>query len=662
MGTKRFDLRNESKQSALTARVDVIDAALEPLAVLKVLVEGLAEDGSIGLWLIHMTSLPMVPRLSPFDLVFLDTRNAVVEGHELTPDAALPPLKSPSVSALILPYKTFSGSHTRVGDTIHFAAFAEETAEQSSNGARKLPRPELPPPPIEPRVWNNGHSATERITEPMPKFTPSRRLHRSTAPEEQPIAAFGADLLQWPEAVPAVHRPVAQQPVFTPPPQLEEPVATLDPEPKLEPPVLTIQEAEEPIEEVTSAAPHELTPRPVVKPSKKLRGKAARKAALKAAVKAVVAPVQPKSRSVPQAEPQLAPKPTSKAEPEVNPQVPGSRRGPVVRFLRWLYPGLYEEERRKNRRGLVPELVAYDTAEDVPQPYTVSNISSTGLYLETHKRWPIGKVVPLMLQRKGPPEDRPDRRIEVRVDAVRSDSEGVGMSFLLPEGMDWRLWGDQVAPVTAPETLVSQFRLEKALAFVRRISPRAEPQARVFLDQIFSNVRVFSAVEILMKAEELLSREPEYSQAAPELVLRILESGSWADIEWIRDLWAGLFASSCIGDPQDEQSMIFVELLSGLAPIHARILAAACAKATNLPQQDGKPGQPLYCTAEEMVRITGSTDLGKIHRSIAHLSDLGLLERSSRSSFVSQAESAKTTPTRFGLQMYARCLGYRGAA
>jgi hypothetical protein len=57
--------------------------------------------------------------------------------------------------------------------------------------------------------------------------------------------------------------------------------------------------------------------------------------------------------------------------------------------------------------------------------------------------------------------------------------------------------------------------------------------------------------------------------------------------------------------------------------------------------------------------MAGTNDFTKIHRAIAILSDLGLLEKSAQSSFVSYTEKVKTTPTQLGLEMVARCSGLR---
>lgn len=171
-------------------------------------------------------------------------------------------------------------------------------------------------------------------------------------------------------------------------------------------------------------------------------------------------------------------------------------------------------------------------------------------------------------------------------------------------------------------------------------------------------------MDIALKAEEFLSLEPDSGDllAHPAIVLRILEVGSWADVEFIKTLWAGLLVASCSAEGNDESNLAIADTLSVLTPIHVRILTEACAKATKAASERGSisPGV-LYCSAEEMREITGIHDLIKIHRSVAQLSDLGLFEKGDRPPlFLPDTDRINTTPTHLGLQIYARCSGRRG--
>src|SRR5450755_4551132 len=98
MDTKQYGVYNMTRESLLSSSVSVVDTNLAPLQLLKVLVEGLAVNNEMGLWLTPLTTIPTVPRISPFDLVYLDKDCRVVQGASLLPGVDFPPFKSPAVS------------------------------------------------------------------------------------------------------------------------------------------------------------------------------------------------------------------------------------------------------------------------------------------------------------------------------------------------------------------------------------------------------------------------------------------------------------------------------------------------------------------------------------------------------------------------------------
>jgi hypothetical protein len=117
MSTTEFCVYNQTRASFLTPRVTVIDAQSEPLKAVKALIEGLAPDAIAGLWLNPLKSIPTVPRLSAYDLVYLDQEGRVVHGVELAPDADAPSFNG-AASALVLPAHSFAASQTLPGDRV----------------------------------------------------------------------------------------------------------------------------------------------------------------------------------------------------------------------------------------------------------------------------------------------------------------------------------------------------------------------------------------------------------------------------------------------------------------------------------------------------------------------------------------------------------------
>ena len=336
------------------------------------------------------------------------------------------------------------------------------------------------------------------------------------------------------------------------------------------------------------------------------------------------------------------------------------------------YSGSFEkrgfEDRRQAERRTSPELTVYHWAGSYPKQETVRDISATGMYLLTTERWAPGDLISLTLQRKGPLEGNFDRRVSVQARAVRCEDDGIALSFVLPEGMDLRLWQSPLksaAEQTSPEDVLREFRIANVLAVVHRIAPDAVDQVRELFRESLSNYRVASAIEIALRADRMLAFGPSYEQmrAPSSLVLRILEQGSWADAEATQQLWAGLLATSCSLTGWDDSNATYVDLLSQLTATHIRVLTAACTKAAKyMSSIERLSSRPITLSAQEMTRITGSRDLIRVHRDLEHLADLGLLTMTVRNSSFSPIEGTDIAPTSLGLQLYARCNGHRGAA
>jgi hypothetical protein len=325
-------------------------------------------------------------------------------------------------------------------------------------------------------------------------------------------------------------------------------------------------------------------------------------------------------------------------------------------------------DRRRSERRSSPELAAYLWIGTLPKQAGVRDISSSGVYLLTRERWAPGDVVSMTLQRRGPLEGSFERRVAVQARAVRWGDDGIGMSFVLPTGVDLRLWESPLKTAseqTEPEDILHEFRLAGALAFLQRISPSCIDEAGRLLREGLSNFRVASALEIILNAERMISFAPNADRlrAPATLVLRILEDGSWADSESTQHLWAGLLTTSCSLNGRDESNLAFVNLLCQLTSSHVRILSVVCTKATKfMAGLERITSRPITLSSKQMTEITGSRDLIRIQRDLEYLSELGLLTTESESRSFVPIEGTEIAPTSLGLQLFARCSGHRGAA
>jgi hypothetical protein len=118
MQTKEFCVYNETRENYLSPKVTVIDTRSDPLKAVKVLIEGLGPDAEAGLWLNPLKSVPAVPRLAPYDLVYLDQDCRVMHAMALVPDDEVPRFDGHAASALLLPIHSFSSSRSHPGDQV----------------------------------------------------------------------------------------------------------------------------------------------------------------------------------------------------------------------------------------------------------------------------------------------------------------------------------------------------------------------------------------------------------------------------------------------------------------------------------------------------------------------------------------------------------------
>jgi hypothetical protein len=322
--------------------------------------------------------------------------------------------------------------------------------------------------------------------------------------------------------------------------------------------------------------------------------------------------------------------------------------------------------RPRAERRESPALVAIHWDGHTPRQHQVANLSSSGAYLLSSEHWNPGEIFSLTLQRKGVIENSARDRFTVHVKAIRRDKNGIGVTYLLPKESQLHLWQPTIkadVPQTEPEDVVREFRTAAAITFIRRVAPEASERATWLLRRGLSSHRLESALEVVLHAEELHALAPSSNgfKANPDLVLRILENGSWPEVEWIQHYWSGLLISCCPNSRNSAaQNLALADLLSQLTTIQARIFAAACDTASKqLDSYGNLRADKLARSADELALISGVHDRAHIERDIQHLSWLGLLEQTVKWKFFSLIEEANITPTPLALNLYARCHAHR---
>ena len=110
------------------------------------------------------------------------------------------------------------------------------------------------------------------------------------------------------------------------------------------------------------------------------------------------------------------------------------------RLETFLEPVSGKVERRSAERQSVDHFSAYRWNGSRLTEEPVKDVSSTGLYILTEERWQPNTLLSLSLQRQGPLETNPERRIEVQAKVVRCGEDGVGVSFVLKDDTESRQW------------------------------------------------------------------------------------------------------------------------------------------------------------------------------------------------------------------------------
>src|SRR5215475_11258040 len=215
MESKRFVVHNQNRQTTLSSSVASVNAALEPLKVLKVLIEGLPASARTGLWLTNFKGVPVARTLSPFDLVYLDKDNRVLHGVELSKDGEFAPFRGRPASALVLPSHSLKSSQTREGDQLELNPVAEE-AESVESTAAPASAPTTDAPPAvsipAPHAAHEQSPSAHFFSSLAPPATPGPietrpPFHESANPAEQFSTDFAtqreSSLAQAPDTPPA---------------------------------------------------------------------------------------------------------------------------------------------------------------------------------------------------------------------------------------------------------------------------------------------------------------------------------------------------------------------------------------------------------------------------------------------------------------------------
>ena len=116
MNTRGYSAYNLARGALLNSRLTLADSGNQPLKLLDIVVSGMGMDPTAGLWLTPLHAIPAVPRVFPFDLIYLDKEYRVLATAEMGPGIEFPAFHAEVASALVLPSDTLRRTHTALGD------------------------------------------------------------------------------------------------------------------------------------------------------------------------------------------------------------------------------------------------------------------------------------------------------------------------------------------------------------------------------------------------------------------------------------------------------------------------------------------------------------------------------------------------------------------
>jgi hypothetical protein len=342
-------------------------------------------------------------------------------------------------------------------------------------------------------------------------------------------------------------------------------------------------------------------------------------------------------------------------------EVPRKTMTTLNQWKTWVKKLGYAEKARAERR--IPSgFTARRRNDSRSKPAIIRDISSSGLQIQTEERWPIGELIPLIVEVERLSEDHAEPQITVEARVARHANDGVGLRFVLPEGLDPNLWEALLTGAVVlegPKDALYTLKVLRTVLFLSRICHADARESILMLGGELDQHRTLKAMEIAQRAEVLLDSDPNVDKlrAQPQLIKNILRHGSWS-AGLTSQLWAGLLATSCTLDGKDESNNAFVDVVVNITNTQCRIFIAACSKAVELRQETGRgsTGRVIFLP-KQMVRLSGMVDVGRIGTDVAYLFKAGVLEKNFDFTTYLPTESFDVTPTRIGLELYERCKG-----
>lgn len=174
------------------------------------------------------------------------------------------------------------------------------------------------------------------------------------------------------------------------------------------------------------------------------------------------------------------------------------------------------------------------------------------------------------------------------------------------------------------------------------------------------NWRLNNVVKMLQKAEGKLEYIDGTLQVKshPRVAISIIEKSSFIDDETVQNMWAGLFASSCTQDGEDDENLIFIDLLEKLTFSQAKLLNYSIKNCKKILFQNGLViPDKFYMHCDDIKKLTGLKDIHRIDRELDYLRTLGLIDEQEGGFSTGNELMANMTPSYLALSLFVKSQG-----
>ncbi len=204
---------------------------------------------------------------------------------------------------------------------------------------------------------------------------------------------------------------------------------------------------------------------------------------------------------------------------------------------------------------------------------------------------------------------------------------------------------------------------ETACKFLEAICLPAAEQFGYLLGDNVERWRSRNVLSLLAKTQEKLLEGPgpEARRVHPRMAAEIIEKASWNDDDEVQAMWAGLLASSCTDDGNDQSNQMFVDILRRLSPSQVRLLNYLCCNTAKAFSPSGAVlATGRWKIAFSIIKdVTGLAEAWEIDRDIDHMFSLGLLTGTLPPSRA--WDEVELHPSALALNLYVRAQGTRAS-